>query len=87
MEGERGEAARRFHDRTKHSYQSVQHDPHFLDWENQPLSCKLYRGLREIPLPDVSEAGNVSALAGDERAAENAPRAPGAPVRTNGSLQ
>ena len=62
MEADRGEAARRFHDATKHSYQSVRHVPHFLDWENQPLPFKLYRALGEIPLPDVSEAGKVSAL-------------------------
>ena len=63
MEGDRGEAACRFHDATKHSYQSVRHVPHFLDWDNQPLPFKLYRAVRAIPLPDVSEAGTVSALA------------------------
>ena len=63
MEGDRGEAARRFHDATKHSYQSVRHVPHFMDWDNQPLPFKLYRALREVPLPDVSEVGKVSALA------------------------
>ena len=63
MEGDRGEAARRFHDATKHSYQSVRHVPHFMDWDNQPRPIKLYRDLREVPLPDVSEASKVSALA------------------------
>lgn len=63
MEGDGGEAARRFHDATKHSYQSVRHVPHFLDWDNQPLPFKLYRALHAIPLPDVSEPGKVSALA------------------------
>jgi SagB-type dehydrogenase family enzyme len=62
MEGDRGDTARRFHDATKHSYQSLRSVPHFLDWDNQPLPFKLYRGLRAVPLPDVSEAGNVSAL-------------------------
>ena len=71
MEGDRGEAVRRFHDATKHSYQSVRRVPHFLDWDNQPLPFKLYRALREIPLPDVSEAGEVSALA-----ALNSPTSP-----------
>jgi SagB-type dehydrogenase family enzyme len=63
MESDRGEAARRFHDATKHSYESVRHVPHFLDWDNRPLPFKLYRDLRQVPLPDVSEAGEVSALA------------------------
>ena len=62
MDGDRGETARRFHDATKHSYQSLHQVPHFLDWDNQPLPFKLYRALRAISLPDVSDAGEVSAL-------------------------
>jgi len=47
----RGEAARRYHQATKHSYWSVRLGPHGLDWANQPIPFKLYRGLAPIPLP------------------------------------
>lgn len=56
------EVARRFHERTKHSPQSVRRDPHFLDWENQPLPFKLYRGLEELPLPEVEARGTPAML-------------------------
>ncbi len=34
---------------TKHSYQSLLDDRHFLDWGNQPQPLKSYRGLEAIP--------------------------------------
>lgn len=45
------EATWAYHDGTKHSYQSVRTNPHFLDWSNQPLPFKIYSALEPIPLP------------------------------------
>src|SRR4029077_17952671 len=36
------EIAQRYHDATKHSYASVRNNPHFLDFDNQPLPFKIY---------------------------------------------
>ena len=47
----RGEEARRYHQLTKHSYWKVRLGPYGLDWANQPIPFKLYRGLEPIPLP------------------------------------
>ena len=40
-----------YHDGTKHSYQSIRANPHYLDWDNQPLPFKIYSTLEAIPLP------------------------------------
>src|SRR5216117_672092 len=46
-----------YHDSTKHSYQSVRSNPHFLDWANQPRPYKIYRCLDPIFLPrEMSES-------------------------------
>ena len=48
-----GEVARRFHQATKHSDESIRRSAHFLDWENKPFPFKRYR--EELPrssLPD-----------------------------------
>jgi SagB-type dehydrogenase family enzyme len=45
------ELALTFHEETKHSYESVYRNRHFLDWENQPQPFKRYLGLEAIPLP------------------------------------
>jgi len=44
------EAAWRYHDLTKHSYQSIRADRHYLDWSNQPSPFKIYPTLDPIPL-------------------------------------
>ena len=54
-----GRAARRYHEATKHSVESLRRERHGLDWPNQPLPWKLYetplavehtgRGLRILP--------------------------------------
>ena len=54
--------ARRYHEQTKHSPESVRRDRHFLDWDNQPLPFKLYRGLEEVPLPSVEARPGPAAL-------------------------
>ncbi len=46
-------AAREYHEATSHSPHSIRAIPHFLDWNNQPLPFKLYRGLAPIALPRV----------------------------------
>ena len=51
-------AARRYHDRTKHSYESVRRSRHRLDWANRPSPFKDYVGLDPVPLPD-SPLGRV----------------------------
>jgi SagB-type dehydrogenase family enzyme len=45
------EAAWQYHDLTKHSYQSIRADRHYLDWSNQPSPFKIYPTLEPIPLP------------------------------------
>lgn len=56
------EAARKYHDATKHSYASVRSNLHFLDWANQPLPFKAYTSPDPLPLPrEVCQTG-VAAL-------------------------
>lgn len=45
------EAAWRYHNLTKHSYQSIRADRHYLDWSNQPSPFKIYPTIDPIPLP------------------------------------
>src|SRR4030095_7504093 len=40
-----------FHNATKHSFQSVRDNIHFLDWPNKPLPFKIYTTLDPIELP------------------------------------
>lgn len=61
----------RYHDGTKHSYQSVHRSRHFLDWPNQPLPFKIYTRLDPIALPRALEPSKGKAL--DAIAAEGAP--------------
>ena len=70
------DVALRYHEQTKHSYASIRRISHFLDWDNQPLSFKLYRDLEPTPLPDVGEPGQVSALDSLERASATSPTPP-----------
>lgn len=55
-------SAREYHQRTKHSIASVQADRHGLDWANQPLPFKIYRGLAPLSLPRGLAPGAVPAL-------------------------
>jgi SagB-type dehydrogenase family enzyme len=41
----------RYHNLTKHSYQSIRADRHYLDWSNQPSPFKIYPEIEPIPLP------------------------------------
>lgn len=52
-----------YHNRTKHSYQSVRSSGHLLDWANQPHPFKIYPDLPPIPLPRDWPSSNIEAIA------------------------
>jgi SagB-type dehydrogenase family enzyme len=56
------EAARNYHEATKHSYSSIRTNPHFMDWSNQPLPFKIYPTLEPMRLPDEVRQTGVAAL-------------------------
>ena len=56
------DAAWRYHNGTKHSYQSVRSNPHYLDWRNQPRLFKVYPKLDPIPLPRQVPQTGMGAL-------------------------
>ena len=55
-------AAWTYHDATKHSQQSIRTNPHYLDWEIQPIPFKIYRDLEPIPLDRPLSSSETSAL-------------------------
>ena len=55
-------AAWTYHDGTKHSQQSIRTNPHYLDWEIQPIPFKIYRDLEPIPLDQQLSSSEISAL-------------------------
>jgi hypothetical protein len=58
MKNHQIEAAWAYHDGTKHSYDSLRRNAHYLDWDNQPLVFKIYPKLEPIPLsPNLSSPG------------------------------
>jgi SagB-type dehydrogenase family enzyme len=57
------QAAWDYHNGTKHSYQSIRANRHYLDWENQPLPFKIYSELEPIRLPEHLSSSGVAALA------------------------
>jgi len=69
------DAAWQYHNGTKHSYQSVQSNRHYLDWRNEPLLFKIYPKLDAIPLPrEVPQTGMtalsaISTVAGESESA------------------
>ena len=78
------EAARVFHEVTKHSYTSVRSSPHFLDWDNKPLPYKIYPGAASIPLPrdlNLSSTPTLAALSSYVPADFSAPIDTGALTR------
>ena len=56
------EAARAYHQATKHSPMSVRTSRHALDWPNQPLPFKVYKSLDPIPLPRDLTTSSMPAL-------------------------
>ena len=61
MQNQQTDKTRAYHSLTKHSYESVRRNAHFLDWPNQPLPFKIYRDLEPIPLPSEAERADVPA--------------------------
>ena len=55
-------AAWSYHNHTKHSYESIHTEPHYLDWENQPLPFKVYKTLEPMPLPRDLLSSGIPAL-------------------------
>ena len=56
------DVAWKYHNATKHSYSSVRDNPHFLDFDNQPLPFKIYPTLAPAPLPAEVRQTGVAAL-------------------------
>jgi SagB-type dehydrogenase family enzyme len=50
------EVARRYHEATKHTYESVRRSSHRLDWANRPHPFKEYVSLEPLPLPGHLES-------------------------------
>src|SRR5260221_13944242 len=57
------EAARVFHEITKHSYTSVRSSPHYLDWDIKPIPYKIYPGAASVALPRDLNLSSTPALA------------------------
>lgn len=56
------DAAWKYHNSTKHSYDSIRRNPHYLDWENQPIPFKIYPELEPIPLDRHLSSSGTPAL-------------------------
>jgi len=56
------EAAWNYHNGTKHSYQGIRANQHYLDWENQPVPFKIYPKLEPMALPEHLSSSDVPAL-------------------------
>jgi SagB-type dehydrogenase family enzyme len=51
-----------YHDGTKHSYESIRTNRHYLDWENQPIPFKIYSELEPISIPQHLSSPGMTAL-------------------------
>jgi SagB-type dehydrogenase family enzyme len=51
-----------YHNGTKHSYESIRANRHYLDWDNQPIPFKIYSALEPIPLPQQLSSPGMPAL-------------------------
>jgi SagB-type dehydrogenase family enzyme len=54
-----------YHQATKHTYQSVRADAHYLDWSNQPNPVRIYEGAPTTELPpdpDFPNTGTFRAM-------------------------
>ena len=56
------QTAWKYHDNTKHSWHSVHHNRHYLDWSNQPVPFKVYPHLEANRLPTDLPSSGVPAL-------------------------
>jgi SagB-type dehydrogenase family enzyme len=48
------ERLRAYHERTKHSFESIRSNAHYMDWENEPSRFKRFSDLPTQPLPPPS---------------------------------
>jgi SagB-type dehydrogenase family enzyme len=70
-----GPVARRYHDLTAHSPESVRAGGHTLDWDNKPFPFKVYTDIPGLQLPreiDVLATPALAAVAGDRAAPPSA---------------
>src|SRR5580704_8256321 len=73
---QRTEAARLYHEVTKHSYTSVRTDGHVLDWDNKPFPFKIYPHAAAVALPrdlQLSPLATLAAIRKDKPAAPETP--------------
>jgi SagB-type dehydrogenase family enzyme len=56
------DAAWIYHNETKHSHQSIRSSRHYLDFSNQPLPFKIYKGVEPLPLPRDIDSLTAPAL-------------------------
>src|SRR3989454_666453 len=68
-----GPVARRYHDLTAHSPDSVRASGHELDWENKPFPFKVYTDIPGLHLPREIDVLATPALAAIAEAAADAP--------------
>jgi SagB-type dehydrogenase family enzyme len=55
-------AAWTYHDSTKHSYQSIRTNPHYLDWEIQPIPFKVFPKIEPMALDQHLLSSGMPAL-------------------------
>lgn len=60
--GGSADAAREYHDRTKHSHESLRAGGHALDWGNKPLPFKEYPIVAPLPLPTSLSESRLTAV-------------------------
>lgn len=70
------DAARLFHEVTKHSYTSVRSSPHRLDWDIKPSPYKIYPEAAAIALPRDLRLSEMPALEAIARQVPNDSRTP-----------
>lgn len=67
------QAARRYHQMTKHSPVSIRQEGHRLDWDNKPYPFKIYPDIDPVPLPGdlaITDVPTLQAVSTTEVQAE-----------------
>lgn len=67
------ETALAYHKRTNHTYHSVHTSRHQLDWDNRPLTFKIYSSLTPIPLPKETGPARITAFEAIRSSGEGMP--------------
>jgi SagB-type dehydrogenase family enzyme len=81
MQNRNIEAAWKYHDSTKHSWHSVSHSTHYLDWNNQPIPFKVYPHLEGQRLPTDLLSSGMPALSAIATQADKVDGPPVVPTR------